>query len=242
MTSLAVFTGWHSPTSVLTDWLSPWAAEQQVQLHPVYYPGYDGTSGNADQWQPESLSASLLKQLPADVVLLGWSLGGMLADWLAGQSGYQARAIITLGSNVQFQGSADWQMPAREFDSFRRRFEKRPEKTLQAFSQLQVQGSDVPQQAWLAEQLSHVSIDPEAADASLALLGELDLSLHRPACPELHLLGKQDALVPAICEERWQEVRGEDSVQVLPGNHLFYLDPANKVLALIDRFIDEVRV
>lgn len=239
MTRIAVLTGWHSPYRLLTDWLCHLADDNGWIVQTVHYPGYN-QPGQASDWELESLLDHLAAQIEPNSILLGWSLGGMLAARLAALPGFDLSGLVTLASNVQFQGQQSWQMPEKQFQQFLNRFQRQPDITLSKFQKLQVQGAANEHSEFSRLDAAGVdlTVDSDCALASLRLLGELDLRGQALTCPSLHLLGKEDALVQSACEMQWQQLSDQNRTQVVPGSHLFFLQPV--MARVIQEFIDQV--
>lgn len=141
--------------------------------------------------------AALAEALPAGV-LVGWSLGGMLALQLQRRYPERFSAVVTIASNACFVTRPDWQaaMPSETFKQFYADMRSEPARTLKRFALLVTQGS--AQRRELGKALKWDQADPEQRLHGLALLGVLDnrASLARSAAPVLHCLGGNDALVP----------------------------------------------
>ena len=93
--------------------------------------------------------SSLAQQLTPGV-LVGWSLGGMLAVQLHRRFPEHFPRVITLASNACFVERNDWPpaMPRANFKSFYQDYRDEPEKTLKRFALLVTQGgADARQQA-----------------------------------------------------------------------------------------------
>lgn len=131
-------------------------------------------------------------------VLVGWSLGGMLAVQLHRRFPEHFGQVVTLAANACFVERKSWAaaMPRETFKAFYNDYRDAPEKTLKRFGLLVAQGSAEARQ--LARQLTWDSQDPEQRLHGLAVLGMLDnrVALSRPTQPTLHCLGALDALVP----------------------------------------------
>jgi len=141
--------------------------------------------------------AALAEALPPGV-LVGWSLGGMLALQLQRRYPERFSAVITIASNACFVTRPDWQaaMPSETFKQFYADMRSDPAKTLKRFALLVTQGS--AQRRSLGHALKWDEADPQQRLHSLALLGVLDnrVPLARNAAPVLHCLAGNDALVP----------------------------------------------
>ena len=146
--------------------------------------------------------SSLAQQIKPGV-LVGWSMGGMLAVQLHRRFPEHFPQVATLASNACFVERRDWvqAMPTEMFKSFYQDYREAPEKTLKRFALLVAQGS--PQARQLARTLDWDELDAEQRLHALAVLGMLDnrVALSRPVQPMLHCFAGQDALVPVAAAE-----------------------------------------
>src|SRR5690606_27146661 len=159
--------------------------------------------------------------LPARALLLGWSLGGMLATAFAHRHPERVGGLITLAANASFVERDGWPaaMPGTLFRRFAEGFDTDAEGTLRQFTALQGRG-DARERAvsrMLRSQLP-AAVSGNWRDA-LQLLGELDNreALAALAVPSLHLFGAGDALVPAAAATAVQALNPMSRVQVLDG-------------------------
>ena len=141
--------------------------------------------------------SSLAQQIKPGV-LIGWSLGGMLAVQLHRRFPEHFAQVATLAANACFVERKSWAaaMSTETFKAFYNDYRDAPDKTLRRFGLLVAQGSAEARQ--LAKQLTWDKLNPEQRLHGLAVLGMLDnrVALSRPTQPMLHCLGALDALVP----------------------------------------------
>ena len=82
------------------------ALESLAEVIPVDLPGF-GTAPAIPDFTLDAVSDQLASQLPANCVLMGWSLGGMLAMHLAARYPQQVKGVITLATNAKFVATDD---------------------------------------------------------------------------------------------------------------------------------------
>ncbi|SDR74426.1 malonyl-CoA O-methyltransferase/pimeloyl-[acyl-carrier protein] methyl ester esterase [Halopseudomonas litoralis] len=161
--------------------------------------------------------SSLAQQIKPGV-LIGWSLGGMLAVQLHRRFPEHFPQIVTLAANACFVERKSWAdaMPTDIFKAFYNDYRDTPEKTLKRFALLVTQGS--PHARQLAKNLSWDALDADQRLHSLAVLGMLDnrVALSRPTQPMLHCLGALDALVPEGAAPAIAALHETSSVAVHP--------------------------
>lgn len=167
----------------------------------------------------EALLDDIAAQLPGPCVLVGHSLGGMLAQRLAARERRAGRRLIrgllTIGTNASFVQRDAWPgMDLALFSGFRRGFAADARATREKFCGLQARG-DGAMRGVLKQlrQWSPTSMGPAWGHA-LAALGRWD---NRPlledgTLPALHLFGGGDALVPAAAAERFRRAGAPSEV------------------------------
>lgn len=160
-------------------------------------PGY-GESASATSVDLDILSTDLLSwfdELGYEVVnLVGWSLGGILAQQLALQHPTRVNRLILISTTPRFVTAPDWPHGLADvaLRSLARDFSRAPVVTLDNFSKLQFQG----------ERTVHVSLLPavemDTALGGLELLRKVDLrgQLNNISAPTLVLHGSDDVIIP----------------------------------------------
>ncbi len=142
-------------------------------------------------------------------VWLGWSLGGVVAMAYAQAYRENVTSLITLCTSPCFVARTDWAagMDADTFTQFSDAFKAMPQKTLQRFAMLQVQGSGTAKQdlKQLKKLINSVT-EPDYAALSKVLeilegdYRELYATLDQPGFVT-HLLCHLDTLAPAAIAE-----------------------------------------
>lgn len=161
-------------------------------------------------------------QLPARAILVGWSLGGMLATQLAAHIPERVEALITIACNPCFVAREGWSkaMAANVFLQFCEDFNTHPEKTWQRFCALQAQG-DNARRSVLQILKQPGPPPPDVAARWAQLLRWLSQMDNRHAladlkCPHLHFYGEGDALVPSSVIDD-VALLGNAATQLIPG-------------------------
>lgn len=156
-------------------------------------------------WWPltqAGLVRQLESQLPRRMVLLGWSLGGLIALAFARALPERVSGLFLLASNPRFVQADDWPgQPAAILAQFARDLQQDNRRTLQRFVALQGmtaaedQGQVRQLRQWLA---CMPAAQAPALEAGLQWLRDWDLrkSLAQLPMPVQFVLGGQDRLVP----------------------------------------------
>jgi len=194
------------------------------------------------------LCEKLHKKLCRPCILMGWSLGGMLATRITVMHPQLVSGLITLASNAQFVASDDWPtaMSREVFSAFHQAYKDNAEKTLQRFSKLVLQG-DVhrrDQKRYLQSLFTSIKTTPQPLThylSGLDLLRDINnqTALQKITCPALHCFGESDALVPVQTVEKIQKINVHHQYEVMArSGHLLHM-PSKRLEVVLNHFITE---
>jgi pimeloyl-[acyl-carrier protein] methyl ester esterase len=237
---LMLLPGWglgSAPLEPLAAALQGLQPNLRVQIEPL--PALE--SADVNEWLDE-----LDANLPEDVWLGGWSLGGMLATELAARRGERCCGLITLASNACFVARSDWPqaMPETSFAAFLASCESNAPSTLKRFSLLCAQGAADARGLGrlLAASAPHTS--PTEVLRQLQLLAALDTraALQAFTGPQLHLFAASDALVPAAAAGALLSLLPDIEIGLLEhASHAFVLERPHEVAAALAAFFSEAK-
>lgn len=171
------------------------------RLHLADLPGY----GRSQGFGPLSLAEmaqQLVSSLPSRALLLGWSLGGLVATELALQLPQQIKGLISVASSPCFTASGDWPgIRPETLEGFQQQLSNNFQRTVERFLALQTLGTETARQdaRLLKEVVLSQPIPPvEVLEGGLAILRQADLRAQLPQLnlPLLRLYGSLDGLVP----------------------------------------------
>lgn len=167
-------------------------------------PGY----GNKQQipineYSLESISEQIISEIDQPGVFIGWSLGGLVAQYIALHRPALCQALVGVATSPCFSADEDW--PAIEpsvLDNFAKMLQRNPNKTIERFIAIQSLGSERPKQdiKSLLELLAQTpNANLAALNGGLAILKQADLrtQIKQIQCPTLRIYGRLDSLVPA---------------------------------------------
>lgn len=239
---LALVHGWGMNARVFDSLAELLAAEFAV--HAFDLPGHGGRPAlphnTLHRWADD-----LAQQLPANAIVLGWSLGGLVAMRTALDHPARIARLVLLASTPRFVIGEDWTrgMAAAELQDFGAALLADPRATLLRFLSLQTRG--MAGQKALLQQLRQSVLaappaDAGALSAGLALLRDTDLRAELPRLrqPTLVLHGALDTLAPpaagawlagALPAARHVELRG--------AAHAPHLSHGADVAAAIGQFV-----
>ncbi len=237
---LVMIPGWSMPGAIFAPLLNA-MPNQDVQV--LELPGY-ASSCEAEKgvWRTEkALINCLLEQLPDEpVVLVGWSLGGLLSLLMAHVAPGHIIGVVLLASNPIFVAKDEWPGLSEElFTEFSAGVDQNRALTLRRFQQLCCMGSPDGRALtkWLRS-LSSYEADGDALHDSLQWLAKsFRGQMESLEVPLISLLASDDALVPARIAA---VLPGQ--VEIIPGSsHLLFADKPQQVASSIINFVSMFR-
>ncbi len=216
----------------------------------VFFPGYAFSSSifshvrddfSADviliDWQKKLSVDEINQHLPDNAILIGWSIGSMMAAILCEKFPHKYRKLITICSNPAWIANDNWPgMQSADFIHFMQLAADDPKKLLQQFLKL-VNGRD-RHTTELREHL--LMIEPANLLFYLQWMQQDQRVLYQQLqLPVLHLLGDRDYLVPASCANLLAQHYPAHKVQSIPdAGHIPFLTHRNEFVTHVRNFID----
>ncbi|XXN63053.1 pimeloyl-ACP methyl ester esterase BioH [Enterobacter ludwigii] len=213
------------------------------RLHLVDLPGFGRSQGFGPLTLAE-MAQQLLPQLPDRAVLIGWSLGGLVASQLALTQPDRVEALISVASSPCFTAQEAWPgIKPETLQNFQQQLGTDFQRTVERFLALQTMGTENARQD--ARQLKDVVLSQpmpsvEVLEGGLEILRQDDLraSLDDLTLPFLRVYGYLDGLVPRrIAEEldtRWPH---SSSVVMEKAAHAPFISHPEAFTQLITNFI-----
>lgn len=221
---LVLLHGWALNGTVFEPLLP--ALQQYFRITLMDLPGMGRSAVPDGDYSLSWLAASVLKQCPPIFSVLGWSLGGMVAMRMAMDQPQRVQKLVTVASSPSFvqqdsvqpdavqqecdadkESDADmaawpYAMPPETLAQFIHFYDQDSAAAIKRFLALQCMGSVMQKedQRFLQSVLhTGVPVSSKALRAGLQLLAQEDLraDLQRLRVPVLHVLGENDALLPA---------------------------------------------
>jgi pimeloyl-[acyl-carrier protein] methyl ester esterase len=218
---------------------------KQFTVHAVDLPGH-GRSADERFEFTETLVAlrRYLEPLPP-TVLIGWSLGGVLAAELALTNPKHTRALLCIGSSPKFVADSQWQfgMAQPQFERFNLDLQADWRSVVDRFLALEVFGApnEKTELRWLREQVfAHGMPNPQALQSGLAMLHNIDLRARLAglaAIPNAWLGGKRDRIVPPQAIEFAAQLSGGSAEIIERAAHAPFLSHPEVVLDALTRLL-----
>lgn len=231
--------GWGLSAAVWTplrDHFSPAHA-----IHAPDLPGHGNAAPAGDTLA--SWADALVATLPDKALVVGWSLGGMLALHIARHYPQKVARLVLIDTTPRFVQADDWlpALSAATLADFRHHFDADPAATQRRFVALQSLGDAARKNvsASLTAALTAADDKQPALATGLRLLAETDLRDAVPAItqPVRLLHGGEDKLMPVAAAEWLADTLPNARLSVF-GNagHAPFVSRAQECAALIESF------
>ncbi len=239
--SLVLLHGWGMNSSVWNSVLP--ILQQTYQVTCVDLPGH-GQSVCDAEWTMDAFVDELSKRVPTNSIVLGWSLGGMLALRLAYRYPSCVSKLILLAASAKFVRSKDWLSAQHKaiLTLFADNLLENPKATIKRFLLLQTQGvkNQVELNRLLKTLMANDSLPQMAGlKGGLSILKTSDLrtDLSQLTCPVLQILGKKDQLIPvAVASSSVALNSAMETVIIDDATHVPFVSHPSQTLCAIDRF------
>lgn len=214
---LILLHGWGFNSDLFNDLIEQY--KDQYRMTKIDLPGHgrsDDVDGGLDEWCDE-----IIKILPNNPILLGWSLGGLLAINIATK--IKASKLILVASSPNFVQNNNWEfgIDANNFQQFSDALQLNLSKGLKRFVSLQT--NDKVQIKKLNKTIEHFPATTQSLNQGLDLLLTSDLTqtLKQLTIPVKVILGDRDTLVPSAIEHWYQTLNIQ--TKVLNTGHIPFL-------------------
>ncbi len=217
-----------------------------VEVHVVDLPGH-GMSKLAHAFALDAVVDGLAARFPQPVDVLGWSLGGIIAQRWAMRMPQQVRRLVLVASTPCFAARGDWDcgMPQQTLAQFAAELESNHAATLRRFLALQLRGSENEREllALLRERLfSRGEPDMQALRGGLDILRDADLrdGLAQIRQPALLIAGERDKLTPPQASQYMAQAMSDAQAVVIEGAaHAPFLSHPDIFVAQVKSFLHE---
>ncbi|WP_125784438.1 pimeloyl-ACP methyl ester esterase BioH [Pseudoalteromonas rubra] len=181
---------------------------QPLPVRSVNLPGFGGAAFPEHISTLDDLADEIARDLSEHSVLVGWSLGGLVAINLAHRYPDKVAKLVLVAANPCFVESPEWPgIKPKVLAGFKQALADDSAKTIERFLAIQAMGSehardDIKQLRKLLGQLP--AAHPEALSLGLDALQSCDYRAYFGALsqPVFGLFGRLDALVPSEVIER----------------------------------------
>jgi pimeloyl-[acyl-carrier protein] methyl ester esterase len=181
------------------------------------------------------------------MILLGWSLGGLIAIRLARRLPQRIHRLVLVGTTPRFVTGPDWPWAVEPpvLQSFGQNLAGDYRRTVRDFLALQVRGDEHALELLRTLKrrvFAHGEPDPGALRQGLELLAKTDLRADLPhiRLPTLVIAGERDRLTPAEAGARLAEAIAGACFMSIPGAaHAPFLSHRRQFLDGLTQFLDD---
>ncbi len=196
---LVLLHGWGLNAQVWESVIAPLSSHFTLIL--IDLPGY-GRSQSYGPLSLEDMAEIVAAQIPDESIVLGWSLGGLVATRLALDYQQKVKQLILVGSSPRFSEEVEWPgISAQVLENFQQQLIANFQRTIERFLALQTLGT--PQASQNTKMLKNAIVaQPQASlevlNQGLRILQYCDLrsELSYLTVPVLRIYGALDSLVP----------------------------------------------
>ncbi|WP_428087659.1 alpha/beta fold hydrolase [Candidatus Thioglobus sp.] len=220
---LVLLHGWGFNSSLFDSLVNRY--KNQYRITTIDLPGHgrsENVKGGLNEWCDE-----IIRNLPNNPILLGWSLGGLLAINIATK--IKISKLILVASTPNFVQNKNWEfgIDANNFQQFSDSLQVNLSKSLKRFVSLQTQ--DKTQLKTLYQSIDQFPASTKALNQGLEILLNTDLihEFTQLKVPIQAILGDRDTLTP-IKINQWYQAQ-KVTTQVLPTGHLPFLEKEFKL-------------
>jgi len=227
---------WHQLVEKLKD---------QFEFIIVDLPGFGRSANYTSDYQLHTLANDVAAVMDDDCIVIGWSMGGIIAQQIAIQHSKKMRKLVLLACNAQFIASDAWPYAIKKeiLNTFSNNLLDDYKSTLHRFLTLQARGGENMRETVreMKQRLfEHGEPNQQALISGLQLLSESSFieSLPGIKISTLIMQGRLDALVPAIS--------GKEMIKLLPNGQYYLFEKAahapfvshiNEFSTVLDSFI-----
>ena len=244
--TLVLLHGFALHSGIWGDWISRLAPF--VEPRAIDLPGHGRQSWDPRIGDLAGLAHAVSSEIPPGALLLGWSLGGMVALELARQR-TDIRGLVLIATTPRFVTDADWPhgVEPRVLEAFARGVRDDYERTVQDFLALQVMGATDPRATLraLRDSLrSRPAPDARGLDVGLEILQRADLraALEGIGADTLVITGQRDRIVHPAAGEALAAALPHAQLRSIAGaGHAPFLSHPDAVHNQLATFLDHVR-
>lgn len=210
-------------------------------------PGHGRSRGNNNDFTLASLSNVVVSAVPGKAHWLGWSLGGLIAQYIAIHSPERVSKLVLAASNAQYVRSETWPyaMHPEVLAQFEQGLSKDYKATLKRFLAIQTLGAEGAR-ALVKELSAHLEVhgypEIQALQSGLKILESESLVNQLSAIQSLCLLlfGRLDTLAPPAAAQKMMELIPNAQLKIFEhAAHAPFISHPEEFCAELNSFLRE---
>lgn len=201
-----------------------------------------GQSEKRDLGDLEQVVEDLISLIPDNAIVMGWSLGGMVAQVLAKRLEHRVKALVLVATTPQFTNS-NWQYGLDEsiVTGFAQNLQKDYEATVKRFFALQFMGvkTDAKELAAFRDSIMQYPADLKALQDGMHILQSFNQTEQRVKQPCLWVLGRLDKLIPITLKDALTAMsyRDDEIVVMRRAAHVPFVTHRDDFMNIVTPFI-----
>ncbi len=242
--SVVLIHGWGMDSSVWHAIARELAKEFQVILFDL--PGYGANLGLSDNHELAKIGEMIRSIIPQRSIVIGWSMGGLIAMWLAINYPRLVSRLILISSTPRFIEGNNWPGVAMSvFTAFKEGLAKDFARTMLRFVALQVGTKKNQATCEELKFLRNIVSSQDKYSKDILLCGleillntDLRAQVAKIKSPVLWLFGEEDPLVPAKLGQCLEAYMSHVQVKIFPGvSHAPFIFCRDHFLQEVTKFI-----
>ncbi|TRX55128.1 pimeloyl-ACP methyl ester esterase BioH [Thalassomonas sp. M1454] len=238
-TPIVLIHGWGLNSAIFQPLSERLAQDYQVIM--IDMPGFGVNSHiTTDDYSLANVSQMIAAVIPDKSLIIGWSLGGLIATNIALHHQDKALGLVTITSSPYFVKEQNWPGINPEIlKDFHSQLKLNAEKTINSFLKIQAMGSESIRQDVKAIKAlinQHPNPSPQTLDDSLTLLETVDLrsKVNALSIPVFRLYGRLDSLVPkAVVRQADKLFISTDSYTFERASHAPFISHADEFYTVL---------
>ena len=215
--SLVLLHGWAFNSDIFQSLIDKYKENYRITV--IDLPGHGRSNdidGNIENWCDE-----LIKLIPEQSILLGWSLGGLLSTYIASQIEISKLTLVAASPCLINNKNWHYGINIEVFNQFAINLKNDSTKSLKRFVSLQ--SKDKSQLQELYKSIQKYPASNNALNNGLEIIINSDLrDIYKDiAVPKTTILGSLDTLVPVKIKE-WYETVGSQTF-IIHSGHLPFI-------------------
>jgi pimeloyl-[acyl-carrier protein] methyl ester esterase len=208
-------------------------------------PGFGRSAPTDKPYDLPYIAEQILQVAPKKAIWLGWSLGGLIATYIAAIAPQRVEKLICVASSPKFVKSLLWPgIKLSMLDRLMSMLDKVSEDTLTRLLSLQFKNTTISRRNLVklrAELFEYNLPTIETLQGSLEIIRHTDLREELMAIqqPTLYLLGKLDVLVPVAVAPRVNALLNSGQAEILQqACHAPFLSSTNDFMRILITFAE----
>ena len=243
--TIAMIHGWGICSKVFYPIVESLKSKYRIVL--IDMPGY-GINNCIPANRCDGIVNSLEETIPENCALLGWSLGGILAQKFCITNSKHIKALVTVSCSPRFTSEPETGWPGTDAKLLKKFSSLISQNNCQAvidkFLSLQAMGSEsMRDDIRIIKQLISEVPAPSYYElqAGLKTLMDEDLrnNISRISCPSLHMYGLKDRLCPASTKSIWSTKENSHTIVFEQSSHAPFITQTSDFNEQLQLFLDK---